>query len=345
MSNITVTPKQAVENIKIVLKAGLVPNLIGQPGASKSAIIKQIADELGYFVMDIRLSQLEALDLGGLPVPNKKKGTFSHLPLNVFPLEDAEIGAKYKGVLLFFDEMNAASRSTQAAAYQIILDRTVGIHKLHPSTLIVCAGNREKDKAIVNPTSTAMQSRLVHIELEPTADDWLAWASKEGIDYRIIAFISQHPRHVRDFNPDETTNDHTFCCPRTLHFASDLCKAIEGDITSQHVPLFTGCIGHGVGMEFVNYSKVFDLIPTRREILDTPLSAKVPSEPSAVYASIALTSDITTVDTIAGTLTYIERFPREFQTVFLKQVGAKLGNLRSIPCVSTWVMNNIDLIT
>jgi hypothetical protein len=125
------------------------------------------------------------------------------------------------GWLLFLDEANAAPRSVQASAYKLVLDRMVGQHSLHDHVAISMAGNLATDRAIVQPLSTAMQSRVVHIELQADFEEWLEdVAFKEGYDERIIAFLSQWPGKLMDFKADH--HDKTFCCPRTWEFVNRL---------------------------------------------------------------------------------------------------------------------------
>lgn len=349
MSNeITVSPSQAIESIHTILDAGLVPNLVGQPGAAKSDIIKLVAKERKLFVIDIRLSQMDGVDLSGLPVPNLDDGTFSHLPLDSFPLEDtmdedALKAAGYGGVLIFFDEFSSAPRGTIAAAYKIVLDRMVGNAKLHECVEIVCAGNRETDGAIVNPSSTAMQSRLIHLEIEIVSKDWLEWASRTGIDYRVLSFITQHPRHLNDFDT-YSSEQATFSCPRTLEFASLILKELKEPLASKHLPLLAGTLGTGVGMELIQFSSVFDQLPTREDILKRGATCAVPTEPSAIYAAVALAGDVSTFNNTGRILEYITRFPKEFQVVYFKQVAAKIDSLKNIPEVNDWIMDNLDLV-
>ena len=73
----------------------------------------------------------------------------------------------------------------QAAAYKLVLDRQVGIHNLHPYCAVVAAGNLATDKAIVNSLSTAMQSRVIHLEMQVNFDQWLQnVALKQNYDKR-----------------------------------------------------------------------------------------------------------------------------------------------------------------
>lgn len=58
-----ITPDQAPEFVKDVLRAKLVPMLTSSPGMGKSSIAKQIAKEWNLKLIDVRLSQCDPCDL------------------------------------------------------------------------------------------------------------------------------------------------------------------------------------------------------------------------------------------------------------------------------------------
>ena len=151
--------KQARRLITASIKAKLVPMLHGSPGVGKSQIIYQIAEEFNLKVIDLRLSQMDPSDLLGFGALKGDRATY--FPMEFFPLEGDPIPAGYSGWLIFFDEINSAPSATQAAAYKVILDRMVGLRKLHSHVAIVAAGNLASDNAIVEDMSTALQSRMV----------------------------------------------------------------------------------------------------------------------------------------------------------------------------------------
>ena len=162
---------QAISMVTGFIQAKLVPMLVGSPGCGKSQIIHQIAKEYNLKVIDLRLSQCDPTDLSGFPTTKGNKA--GYLPMETFPIEGDKIPEGYSGWMLFLDEMNAASPAVQAAAYKLVLDRMVGIYHLHKNVAIACAGNLETDNAIVQPMSTALQSRLVHLELVVDVKEWL----------------------------------------------------------------------------------------------------------------------------------------------------------------------------
>jgi MoxR-like ATPase len=131
--------------------------------------------------------------------------------MDIFPVSTDKIPAGKTGWLVLFDEFSSAPLSVQSAAYKIILDRKIGQHNLHPKALMMAAGNLMTDNAVVSPMSTAMQSRLIHLEMEVSLDDWKDWAYKNNVDSRIIAYVNHLPNKLHDFSPDH--NDKTFPCP------------------------------------------------------------------------------------------------------------------------------------
>ncbi|UWJ04360.1 hypothetical protein [Escherichia phage vB_EcoS_Uz-1] len=170
IDSLTVCNSRQARNFIIrALKAGNVPFLTSSPGMGKSAIIRSIAEEFGMKLIDHRLSTSAPEDLSGLPFRNGDRAEF--IPFaDLFPIEGDKIPEGYNGWLLFLDEFPSARKEVIAAAYKLILDRMTGQKKLHPNVMIICAGNKATDRAIVNPLGTAMQSRVVHFEMELNFD-------------------------------------------------------------------------------------------------------------------------------------------------------------------------------
>lgn len=63
MNIIPMNYNQAYENALLALKAGLVPYVTGQPGAGKSAMAQQLANNFNLELIDLRLSMLEPSDI------------------------------------------------------------------------------------------------------------------------------------------------------------------------------------------------------------------------------------------------------------------------------------------
>ena len=67
---------------------------LGAPGVGKSQVIKQIGDELGYKVIDLRLAQMSEVEIGGLIYPNEDRTKTRWLSPEVLPDEERDGGGR-----------------------------------------------------------------------------------------------------------------------------------------------------------------------------------------------------------------------------------------------------------
>lgn len=320
------TPSEARKAIIRCMEVGLVPLTCSSPGMSKSALHHSIAKEFGLKVIDCRLSQMAPEDLLGLPMRNDR-GRAEFVPFEDFPIEGDEIPKGYNGWMIFFDEMTSASKMVQAACYKICLDRMVGQHKLHENAFCVAAGNLVSDKAIVTQMSTALQSRLVHIELELSHNDFMDHAVKAGFDHRVTGFLDFQPNKLSTFSPDH--NDKTFACPRTWEFVSKLIKGIPE--TDLPLKLIAGTVGEGVAIEFVTYARNYAQLPSYGSIVMKPDDAALPYESSARYAVVSMLLNKFDPKDFKPITEYIKRLPPEMQVIYFRGVLRRQPKIRNHP--------------
>lgn len=168
-------------------RAAMLPPLMiwGPPGVGKSAIIQQICAELAIGFLDVRLAQREPVDIRGLPVPRED---------GVHWLTSADWPREGRGLILF-DELTAADRSLQVAAYEFILDRRLGdLYRVPPGWYVAAAGNRGDDRAVALTLSSALANRFCHLEVEADIDDWSGWATRRGLHPLVIGLLRFQPR-------------------------------------------------------------------------------------------------------------------------------------------------------
>ena len=334
VSNLSVNLKEAANIIEQCLKVKLVPMMTGSPALGKSAIVAQIAQKFGLKMIDLRLSQCDPTDLLGYPTIDKATGKAHYAPMSTFPLEGDPIPEGYNGWLLFLDELTSASRSVQAAGYKLILDHMVGEHKLHPRLVIIGAGNRESDGAIVEPMSTALQSRLVHVDVVLDVDCWLEWAMHNGIDHRITSYIKFKPDMLYTFQPDHT--DKTYGSPRTWEFTNRLVNG-KSTIKADMLNILGGCISEGLAREFIGFCSIYADLPTVAQIAANPEGITMPDEPSVLYALSGSLANHATPDTMDKLYKFILRMPIEFQIVTLREVVRRNKEMVRVPAVQNWL--------
>jgi MoxR-like ATPase len=143
----------------------------GPPGIGKSSLVEAFAHSVGLPCVSLLGSQLAPEDLIGVPQIIDGKSRFCPPTLI----------ARDEPFCLFLDELNACSQEVQKAFYSLIHDRRIGEYYLPEGTVVIGAGNRAEDAAIVKPMSSALINRLVHVQLRANASNWLAWAGNAGI--------------------------------------------------------------------------------------------------------------------------------------------------------------------
>lgn len=336
MSNvISVNTQQAQVLVEDCMNVGLVPLLKGSPGTGKSSIMRTIAKERNLKLIDIRLAQIDEVELNGFPDLSGDKATYKQF--DIFPTEGDALPDGYDGWLLFFDELTSADKVKQGAAYKIILDRMVGQETLHKKALCVAAGNLLSDKAVVNNMSTAMQSRLIHINIGVDKDKWIDWAIKSEIDNRVISFIEYQPSNLHKFDPSH--QDDTFACQRTWEFCSRLIKPYP-ILHSSKLPLLAGTLSQGVAREFKAFCELSEGLVKFEDIMKDPLGTTVPSDAGSLYATIGMLADNTTVDNAALVMGYIVRMPSEYQLCAVRRIYQSNKKVISVSEVREWMKVN-----
>lgn len=213
----------------------------GDHGIGKSQVVRQIAKKLGLEVLDLRLALMSDGDFIGLPefvdVPfadAKKEADYQAELIQALKGIEGRaaseaitraIASQYGRVnvtrfappawlikvqrephVLFLDEANRAMPEVMQASFQLVLERNLNGHYVHPDTRIIAAVNMGS-KYRVAAFDPALKDRFAIVKLEPSIDDWLTWAKESGKIHSIIrAFIATNPEHlehVGDLDPNE----------------------------------------------------------------------------------------------------------------------------------------------
>lgn len=325
---------QAVRMIISAIKARVVPLVKGSPGCGKSQIVHQIAQQFNLELIDIRLAQCDPTDLAGFPTVTKD-GKADYLPMQHFPIKGDPLPPGKAGWLMFLDEATSAPTAIQSAAYKLVLDRMVGSHHLHEKCAIVMAGNLETDGAIVFEMSTALQSRIMHMEVAVDNREWLDWASENHINHQICSFVKYKPGLLYTFKPDHT--DSTYACPRTWEFANRLLETTdEQDL----LPVLSGTLSEGVAREFLLFRKIYENLLTTEQILANPEGVPTPSEPSIMFALTGSIAHNMTDTNAESFMKFVSRLPMEFQVFCLRDAVRRNRALLSIKPIQHWIATN-----
>lgn len=169
----------AKQSSEIALRAAMdarIPTmLVGHPGTTKTAKMNALADEMGYKLITVILSQKENTDISGFP----SRGVYhyndeDHLVTEYAPqIWQLEVMFHEK-VILFFDEFSNAHPSVRASFLTLIQDRKFPNGDEFPAdTIIVGAMNPIDSAPDGHELDPATTNRMMFLAWDPDPNEWL----------------------------------------------------------------------------------------------------------------------------------------------------------------------------
>jgi hypothetical protein len=197
--------EQLKTSIPFLAQAGLVPNIIGKHGIGKSSVVAQYAKENGYSFHPFFLSQMNDVgDLLGLPEFDRDKSGKAIATSFVHP---AKLPRNKKSIL-FFDELNRASKDLLQAIFQLALEGTVHDYTLPADSIIIMAMNPATDDySVLDFADKAFADRFVHINLDPTHEEFHRYMSSRYTNSAVSSFLQQQTKLLEETDLQAVTLD------------------------------------------------------------------------------------------------------------------------------------------
>lgn len=183
--------------------------LMGPPGIGKTAIMEQIAAELGVGLVSYSMAHHTRQSALGLPFIVKKhyggkeydvsEYTMSEIIASVYDMME-ETGVN-EGIL-FLDEINCVSETLAPAMLQFLQYKIFGRHKVPDGWIVVTAGNPPEYNRSVREFDIVTWDRLKRIDVEPDFETWKEYAYEAGVHPAILTYLSIK---VDDFYQVEST--------------------------------------------------------------------------------------------------------------------------------------------
>jgi hypothetical protein len=187
---------QLKQSLPFLIKSGLVPNIIGKHGIGKSSVVAQYAKENGYTFHPFFLGQMsDNGDLLGLPEFNRDSQGKATSVSFVHP---AKLPKNPKSIL-FFDELNRASKELLQAIFQLALEGTLHDYTLPEDSAIIMAMNPATDDySVLDFADKAFADRFVHINLDPTHEEFHTYMSSRYGLSSISEFLRQQTKLLEE---------------------------------------------------------------------------------------------------------------------------------------------------
>ena len=252
----------------------------GAPGVGKSTAIRELAKKLGIGFIDVRLAQREPVDMRGLPVPDGEQVRW--LVSSEWPRDPES-----KGIIIF-DELTAADKTLQVAAYEFILDRRLGdLYKVPKNWYIVAAGNRTEDRAVACSMSSALANRFLHVEVAPQLRDFITYGESHGMHPVVLDFLRFRPKLL--FSQKQENLQRGWPSPRSWERVSTILKIADqtGNKCSLQY-ILPGLVGMGAATEFLGYYNDLFMQESHRDIKERLINGDALPLPEAADQAYAI---------------------------------------------------------
>lgn len=170
--------------------------MIGAPGIGKTAIMKQIAEELGVGLVSYSMTHHTRQSALGLPIIKKK--TYDGVEYDISRYSMSEIIASAYDMMedtgiregiLFLDEINCVSETLAPSMLQFLQYKVFGQHRLPDGWIVVTAGNPPEYNKSVREYDIVTLDRLKVINVEPNFDVWKEYALNNNVHGSILSFL------------------------------------------------------------------------------------------------------------------------------------------------------------
>jgi hypothetical protein len=176
--------------------------MLGAPGIGKTAVMEQIAQELGIALVSYSMTHHTRQSALGLPFITKKnyggeeysvsEYTMSEIIASIY--ETMEAGEVKEGIL-FLDEINCVSETLAPSMLQFLQYKTFGRHKVPEGWVIVTAGNPPEYNKSVREFDVVTMDRLKILNVEPDLKTWKEYASERRIHGAILNYLDLKKEH------------------------------------------------------------------------------------------------------------------------------------------------------
>ncbi|MBO7096865.1 MAG: AAA family ATPase [Lachnospiraceae bacterium] len=185
--------------------------MLGAPGIGKTAIMEQIASEMGIAFVSYSMTHHTRQSALGLPYITTKKFGDTEYSITEYTMSEI-IASVYEAIdkrgvkegILFLDEINCVSETLGPSMLQFLQYKTFGRHSLPEGWVIVTAGNPPEYNRSVREFDVATLDRMKVITVEPELKAWMEYARERSIHGAILAYldVKKEDFYVMDMSPE-----------------------------------------------------------------------------------------------------------------------------------------------
>lgn len=170
--------------------------LMGPPGIGKTAVMEQIASEMGVGLLSYSMTHHTRQSALGLPFIEHKTYQGKEYDISEYTMSEI-IAAVYdmmeetgvKEGILFLDEINCVSETLAPVMLQFLQYKVFGRHRVPEGWIVVTAGNPPEYNNSVREFDLVTWDRLKRIDIEPDYDVWKEYAYGKGVHPSVLTYL------------------------------------------------------------------------------------------------------------------------------------------------------------
>ena len=174
--------------------------VMGPPGLGKTAIMQQIADEMGLGLVSYSMTHHTRQSALGLPVIVDREFDGTHYQVSEYTMSEIlasvydcmRTTGKREGIL-FLDEINCVSETLSPAMLLFLQYKVFGGHQVPPGWVIVTAGNPPRFNKSAHELDAATRDRLKVMNIEPDYAAFKEYAIRNGVQRCVISYLDIRP--------------------------------------------------------------------------------------------------------------------------------------------------------
>lgn len=175
--------------------------LVGAPGIGKTAIMAQVAEELGIGLVAYSMTHHTRQSALGLPfIVHREYRTGDSFNVSEYTMSEI-IASVYDFMeqsgldngILFLDEINCVSETLYPSMLQFLQFKTFGRHRVPQGWIIACAGNPPEYNKSVHEFDIVTLDRLRKIDVEPSFEAWRDYARNRNMHPAVMTYLSVRP--------------------------------------------------------------------------------------------------------------------------------------------------------
>ena len=320
----------------------------GENGIGKTALFHQLK-RMPQFANHIAVDPIDCTQLSDgsvwMPDLDRENGVSRELPNERFGVsKNNQRGINGgKPIIVFLDELAKSPQFIKNVLAPIVYEQRVGNYHFVEGSVVFAATNLSIE-GLGDSIQAHLRNRLVFVKMrKPTADEWVKWATDNGINPMVIAFVSNEPRVMQSFidyekggmfEGKDLSKDNGFifnpksmqlayATPRSLVAASDILNEGLGVLDDDTLEAaLVGTVGATTAQALSSFIRFGREICDYARVIKSPDTAPLSDNPTAqliqVFQFVTRVADRTEAEAIVK---YVWRMRAEMQSIFCNTVA------------------------